>query len=253
MSTKRTNPWVINPQPNPQATLRLFCLPYAGGGIAPFRAWSRELPATIDVCLVQLPGRETRLSEPAINQLERLLELLVPQMQPWLDRPYAVFGHSMGAVIGFELVRTLMQQGQPAPAHLFVSGRRAPHLPETRALVHMLPDAEFVPALQQRYNAIPELILQEPELLALFLPTLRADFTLIETYRYVGSPPLPCPLTVFGGLADPVVTQEELAAWHEHTSSAFAVRMFPGDHFFLNSTRSALLGAIAHPLIRTTG
>ena len=246
--TTTTQRWISRPTPRSEARLRLFCLPYAGGGMAPFRPWVERLPADIELCLVQLPGRETRMRESPYTVLDDLVDDLVEAIDPLLDRPYALFGHSMGAWIGFALARQLRSSGQPEPAHLLVSGRRAPHIPEADAPLHPLPDAAFVAALVRRYNGIPRALLEDVELLRLFLPTLRADLTMIETYRFVETPPLDCPITAYGGWEDGRATQVDLAAWGEVTRGAFELQMFPGGHFFIQTEREALLATITGAL-----
>ncbi len=244
--------WVIRPRPRPRARLRLFCFPYAGGGASIYRAWAGELPQEIEVCAVQLPGRETRLDEQPFDRLPPLVEALALSLEPHLNPPFAFFGHSMGALISFELARRLRALNRPAPAHLFVSGRIAPQLQRRRPPVHALPEPEFVEQVQ-RLNGTPDAVLQHKELRELVLPLLRADFAINETYGYSSEPPLACPISAFGGLEDDRATQEELAAWQLQTRDAWALHMFPGDHFFLRSTQAALLQALSHDLRRLTG
>lgn len=237
-SPQNPNPWVLCPRPNPQARLRLFCLPYAGTGAAIYRLWVNDLPATVELCAVQLPGRETRLSEPAATDLAVLAPALADGLQPLFDRPFAIFGHSLGALIGFELTRLLHQRNQ-RPMHFFPSGRIAPHLPPPHPPIHHLPEPEFIAQIQERYdNTIPHPVLKEPDLLALLLPTLRADMTIHETYAFaaVGTGPvLTCPVTTFGGQMDRNVSLDALEAWSRHTRGPFAVHILSGGHFFLSN------------------
>lgn len=240
-------PWLLCPRPRPQARLRLFAIPYAGRGPSLFRAWTEQLPDDVELCLIHLPGREQRFSEPACTRLETLLDHLIPALCPWLDRPWAVFGHSMGALIGFELARRLMHQQRQAPLHLFVSGYPAPHLARPASLLYTLPDAALKEALQGS-GGTPKEILAHPELLDLLLPTLRADVTLCATYHYQAGEPLSCPLSVFGGWADRMVAPETLDAWQQQTTAACTVKLFPGDHFFLHREETALVDALGHDL-----
>lgn len=231
--------------------MRLFCFPYAGRGASLFYSWSKDLPGEIEVCPVQLPGRENRLREEAYSSLPELIPILVAALTPYLDRPYAFFGHSMGALIAFELARYL-QQGtrRSVPVHLFVSGHRAPHLSLRDRQASRLPEAEFIEALR-RLQGTPEEVFAHPELLALLLPLLRADFSLCETYTYTFSRPLSCPITAFGGLQDQETARAALSAWREHTSSSFRVRFFPGGHFFLEQEQKALLNVLAQDIFST--
>lgn len=178
-----TSSWLTCSSPNHQAILRLLCFPYAGGGANIFRTWQDNLPTTVEVCPVQLPGRERRLLEPPFTDLRFLVEAAARALLLYLDRPFAFFGHSMGATISFELARHLRQEKNVKPVHLFVSGRRAPQLPERHASTYDLPGAEFLEELR-RLKGTPKEVLEHPELMELMLPLLRADFELIQTYQY---------------------------------------------------------------------
>lgn len=241
--------WVTCPQPRPDARLRLFCLPHAGGGASTYYPWTRRMPADIEVCPVQLPGRETRVKEEPLTQLPALVHEMAPALLPHLDRPFALFGHSMGALLGFELTRHLREK-DIRPVHLFASAHRAPHLPDREPPVHKLPEPEFLEELR-RLNGTPEEVLQDDELREIVVPVLRADFEVCETYTYQASEPLDCPITALGGLADDSVNRAELEAWGQHTRSSFSARMFPGDHFYLNSARPFLLQIVARELLST--
>jgi medium-chain acyl-[acyl-carrier-protein] hydrolase len=232
------SPW-FSLYPNPQAHVRLFCFPYAGGGTIGYRQWSAHL-LNLELILVQLPGRERRLSESAFTDLNTLVETIAIEIQPYCDRPFAFFGHSMGGLTAFELTRSLRRHHQPQPLHLLISGCRAPHLPPIHPPLHTLSDTDFIQELR-RYNGTPEAVLTNAELMQLFLPTLRADFTAIETYRHAAEPFLDRPITVFGGLQDAEVNPEDLGAWQMHTTSNFTQHMLPGDHFFLHSSQALLL------------
>jgi medium-chain acyl-[acyl-carrier-protein] hydrolase len=222
--------------------LRLFCFPYAGAGASVFRIWANHLP-TIEVFSIQPPGRETRLREPCFTKLDSFIQALLPDLLPYLDSPFAFFGHSMGALISFELARQLQRSRHQTPVHLFVSGRRAPHLPEIDPPLHQLPKPDFLQNLQS-YNGTPASVLQNSDLMDLFLPILRADFALIETYKYRAESPLGCPISSFGGIQDSKVSLDALSAWRDQTSSTFTLQMFPGDHFYLNRQPESLLATI---------
>jgi len=235
--------WLHVPAARPGARLRLYCIPYAGGGSAVYRDWPSQLDARVEVRTIVLPGRERRFVEPALSSVLELADLLVPALLPVLDPPFAIFGHSMGAMLGFELACRLTSAGRP-PVHMLASGARAPHLRDHGPQFHAMPDADFVASVGG-LGGTPAELLEHEELLRLMLPTLRADFTAAETYRSPTGRPLPCPITAFGGDRDPLVGRVDLDGWSSHTAGGFGVHMLPGDHFFLHTARAELL-----PLVR---
>lgn len=245
--TALASAWVVNPVPRPGASWRLFCFPYAGGSASLYNAWSPYLPPTVDVCAIQLPGRENRLFEPPLADLPALVETLAQVLSPYLTMPCAFFGHSMGALIGFELARYLWAREHFVPARLFVSAHRAPQLPGRRPALHTLPDADLLLELQ-RFQGASMAVFEEEELMELMLPAVRADFTLCETYGYTEGPPLVCPISVFGGRSDRDISYTDLAGWREQTSKGFTLRVLPGDHFFLHGQRAAVLQSICADL-----
>ena len=239
--------WIACRKPIPQARLRLFCFPYAGGGVSIFRAWSDGLPADVEVCPVQLPGRGTRLMEPPFTRLSPLIQALAEGLFPLLDKPFAFFGHSLGALVSFELARQLRRHYAVQPVRLFISADRAPQIPNRDSPVHSLPEGEFLVELR-RLKGTPREVLEDEELRQIMLPLLRADFAVYETYGYLTEPPLNCPISAFGGLQDHRVSRGDLEAWRDQTSVSFSLRMFPGDHFFLNTTQPALLRVLSQEL-----
>ncbi|HZF41201.1 MAG TPA: thioesterase domain-containing protein [Blastocatellia bacterium] len=239
--------WLLFPRSNPQARIRLFCFPYAGGGSAVYRRWPAELPGNIEVGLIQLPGRETRLREKPLTEITYIIEHLAQSLRPYLDKPFAFFGHSMGAIISFELARHLRWVHQVEPERLFVSGRRAPQLPISDPIIYDLPDQEFLAEII-RLNGTPITVLENQELMRLMLPLLRADFTACQTYRYVHEPPLQCPITAFGGLEDAAANRERLDAWRAQTMNSFSLFMLPGDHFFIKTTKDEILPIVGKTL-----
>jgi medium-chain acyl-[acyl-carrier-protein] hydrolase len=238
------NSWVSIPQPNSKSKIRLFCFPYAGGGATAFYAWGKQLPIEIELCKVLLPGRETRLKEPLFTDLAALVTALANGLLPYLDRPFALFGHSMGALVAFELSRHLGHREHKLPDHLFISGHRAPHLPDSLPPLRNLSDNEFIRQLRH-YGGTPEAVFQDRELLDIFMPILRADFTILETYQHNFGSPLNCPITAFGGLCDPIANCIEIEAWREHTTKQFCSHFFSGGHFFISQHQSALLRHIS--------
>lgn len=243
------SPWLVFPNPSPNATVRLFCFPYAGGGTAVYNAWARQLPSSIELCSVRLPGRESRLGERPFVTLDGLLPPLLKALRPYLDQPFAFFGHSMGALLSFELTRRLRQLGAPLPSMLFMSGFRAPHLPAARAPLHHLSEADFIAGLR-RLGGTPSTVFDHPELLELVLPALRADFELVETYRHVAQPPLHIPITALGSQNDAIVSVPQLAAWQEHTTAVFSSHIFPGDHFYIHTETVSLLNVLVEALTK---
>ena len=237
-----TPSYFICPRPTPQAHSRLFCFPYAGGGVPLFRNWPAGLPG-IEVWVANLPGRGSRFREEPPTSMPVLVEALAGWLAAHGDsRPFAFFGHSMGARVAFELARELRRQGEALAAQLLVSACPAPQLPRGRP-VHTLPKDALLAELERR-KGIPQTVLAERELMELLLPTLRADLTLYETAVYSSEPPLQLPIAAFGGRDDPLVDHEALAAWAEQTTGSFEMSFFAGDHFFLRTAEEQLLSAI---------
>ncbi len=241
------DPWIAFHKPRPQARLRLFCLPFAGGGAISYREWSAEMPEEIEVMPVQLPGRERRLREQPFTRMDLLIDALSVAMAPYLDKPFAIFGHSMGAAIGYEWARRLERDHGPTPVKILVSARRAPHLSNTDKH-YLLPDDEFCDHLREM-NGTPVEVLANPELMQLLLPLLRGDFELNDTHEPQLQPLLACPVTVYGGLEDVEVSRSDLSAWQDVTTGKYKLRMFAGDHFFLHDGRASLIGAVAEDLL----
>ena len=241
------NKWLAFYRPKPLARISLFCFPYAGSGPVVFQSWAQRLPETIDVLPVQLPGRGSRLAEPRFTNIRPLVEAVAEGLRPHFVRPFAFFGHSMGALVSFELARLLRRNGQTQPTHLFVSGCNAPQLPLTRRPIYNLPADEFLEELRGMNGTAPE-VLEHSELMQLMLPIIRDDFTVCQTYSYSPEPPFEHPISAFGGLEDPDVTQAGISAWREQTSSKFSMEMIVGDHFFIHSALPRVLRTIAATL-----
>ncbi len=225
----------------------MFCFPYAGGGASIYRGWASSLPADVEVCPVQLPGRESRLREPPFNSSAPMVAALAEGLQPYLDMPFVFFGHSMGAVVAFELSRELRRRGRALPLHLFVGGRSAPHLPAREEPIHDLPEPEFLEKLRE-LNGTPEEVLQHEELMRLLIPILRADFAVNENYTYTEEEPFDFGISASGGLGDVEAPREDIEAWGRHTRGRFRLRMLPGDHFFIHGSRDLVLEAVSRDL-----
>ena len=247
MATPALTSWLAFYKRKPQATLQLFCFPYAGGSALIYRNWAERLPPAVELCLVQLPGRGSRIHESPFKQMQPLVEAAARGLSAFLEKPFAFFGHSMGAVISFELARLLRREHAVEPIHLFISGRTAPHLPDAEAPTYALPEEEFLANLR-KLEGTPREVLENPELMKFMQPLLRADFETTQTYIYRAEPPLNCPISVFGGLKDPNTGLEVLEAWRQHTTGTFSAHMFPGNHFFINTESQTILQVIAQKL-----
>lgn len=238
--------WLSLRNPDPGAKVRLFCFPYAGGGEAAYRTWQQNTPCPLAVIPVQLPGRGSRLAEPPFTRLRPLVLALSEALASEMDGRFAFFGHSMGGLIAFELARQLRREGKPLPVHLFISAKCCPtnteELPSSE-----LSDTQLIDILRS-YEGTPEEVLQDPELMSLLLPAIRADMELCKTYVCEAEPPLPCRITVFGGLEDHVSRRPGLEAWREYTSAPFALRMFPAGHFFIKKWERSVLEVICRDL-----
>lgn len=234
-------------EPRPNAVCRLICFPYAGGGASVFRQWHKLLPADIEVAGIQLPGRETRYSDPRPDDLAALARQSALENRHLFDKPFVLYGHSMGSLIAFEVARALRQEGPVDMLRgLIVSGARAPDDPFQEPPIHDLAEPEFIEELR-KLNGISEQVLNHKDLLRLVLPTLRADFRWVETYRCSAQAPLDVPLAAYGGEQDNI-PRDDLALWARHTTSAFQARMLPGDHFFIQSSFELLMTHLANDL-----
>ncbi|GAA3486533.1 thioesterase II family protein [Streptomyces cremeus] len=242
-----TNPWIARLRPASSGGLRLICFAHAGGGAATFRGFAQDLPEDIDLCVVRLPGRESRLREPPVRKMGELVGLLGDALEELLDVPYGLFGYCSGALTGFELARYLRDTGLRPPAALFACACPSPALVLRGSGVHELskPDlADHLAAL----GIVPDTILNTPGLLDMFEPSVRADYEVYETGEYVEAAVLDLPVSVFGATEDPSTTVPTLLGWREETSQDFSLRLFPGDHGFFDKDRRVLTAAVAAEL-----
>jgi medium-chain acyl-[acyl-carrier-protein] hydrolase len=233
------NAWASCPRPCLGAETRLFCLPYAGSGASIYRDWPKTLAPGIEVWPVHLPGRERRISESPLTSIQAIADHATPGLIPLLDRPYAFFGHSMGALISFEVTRALRRAGHSMPRALLVSGFGGPHCGDRRPPIHHLPDDEFKEAIQV-LNGTPPDVIANVELMDLLLPLLRADFQAVETYDFTEEPPFDLPIRVYCGRDDHETPVEQLAQWDRHTTAGSRVTLFDGDHFYLRQSGAEL-------------
>ena len=223
---------------------RLYCFPHGGGSVAEYVRWARDLPG-VELYGVQVPGRGTRLQERAFTRMDPLVTALVEQNV--FTAPYAFFGHSLGALVAYEVTRELRRAGRRLPDRLVLSGYPAPSLPRVDPPVHVLPDDALIAEVSRRHGGLPDAVLEDPELRALVVGALRADYEILETYAWRDEPALLTPITVFGGREDRV-TKEALAAWESHTSGGVTVRRLPGGHFYHRDQRAALLRLLSGAL-----
>ncbi|MGI5472202.1 thioesterase II family protein [Streptomyces sp. CA-132043] len=236
-----TGAWIRRFHPAPDAVTRLVCFPHAGGSASYFFPVSQALSPEIDVLAVQYPGRQDRRSEPCIDDIGRLAEALLPELLRWADRPLTLFGHSMGASLGFEVARKLEERGATVLG-LFASGRRAPSRFRDER-VHLRTDDQLL-ADMTRLSGTDAAVLGDPEIVRMILPAVRSDYKAAESYRFPGGPKLAAPVIALTGDADPQVTLDEAEAWREHTDGSFELKVFPGGHFYLNSQAAQLLEVI---------
>ena len=239
------NKWISRPKEQPHAKLRMFCFPYAGSGASVFYKWPPSFSAEIEICAIKLPGRESRFNEKPYRRITKLAEDLASEILSLFDKPFLFFGHSIGAHICFHLVRHLRRHNLPCPIHLFISGARAPHIPETDpdALHYKMDDNKFINKLIE-LGGMAEELLQSRELLDLLLPILRADIEMLNTIEYTEEDPLDCSISSFGGLFDPKISRDDAEAWSKHTCSEFRLAMIPGEHLFINTHREQLINLI---------
>jgi surfactin synthase thioesterase subunit len=231
--------------------MRLLCLPYSGGSAMFYARWRRLLPSWTDVRPVEWPGRGARMDEPLATDPRALASQLAIELRSQLDVPYALFGHSLGALIAFELAHSLLDRGAPAPAILFASGAEAPAVRDGSKWRLPLSDEELLKELRN-LRGTPDEALSNAELMRSALPVLRADFLMCGAYVYRPRHPLPCPMHVFGGVDDDT-SHKSLQAWRQETSAEFTLHMLPGHHFFIHTQQAELIDLIGAALARQSG
>lgn len=238
-----TDQWLLCRVPRPAALIRLYCFPHSGGSPGEYLRWADDLPG-IEVHGVQLPGRGSRLGEKPYTDMRELVAALAAELP--VRAPYAFFGHSLGALVAYELARTLRERGG-GPGHLIVSAYQAPHLPRQRPPLHALPDAELLEAVLTDNADLPAELRDDPDFVEGVLTAYRADLTVVETYRPTSGPPLPIPITVLGGIDDDGGVGL-LADWRTHTTARFVLHLLPGGHFYLRQERASVLRLIDQTL-----
>ncbi|MCF2856605.1 alpha/beta fold hydrolase [Pseudoalteromonas sp. SMS1] len=231
-----TNKLFLIPKPNPAATLRVFCFPYAGGAPSIFMSWVDQLPAHVELVAVQLPGRGSRLMEPAHASMSAIIDELNIYQPFFSQKPCVFFGHSLGSRIAFEFAKNLHIKNRALPLKIIASASRAPHLKSNKKPFYHLPDADFIAQLKS-LNGTPKEILESSELMALFLPLLRADFEIADCYQ-AAVHTLPVPIDILYGLDDIDITPEQIDAWQTLSAHPITKSPFNGDHFFINALSS---------------
>ncbi|WP_406637063.1 thioesterase II family protein [Amycolatopsis sp. WGS_07] len=241
---EKSSRWLRRFHASDDAAVRLVCLPHAGGSATAYFPFSRaaaEGGLDADVIAVQYPGRQDRRDEPCFDDLAAMADVIADDLGPWIDRPVALFGHSMGATLGYEVARRLEARGT-RPLGLFASACPAPSVPRSE-YVHELGDDGLIAALKE-ISGTGSAVFGDDELLRMVLPAIRGDYTAVETYRAEPGLTLDCPIQVLIGAGDPVVDLAETDAWHEHTSGHCAVKVLPGGHFYLNAQLEAVLTTV---------
>lgn len=237
-------------RPEPRATIRLFCFPYAGSGASVFARWRTRFAVDTEIFPVQLPGRENRISEPVPVTVHELAAQATEALRPMFDRKFAFFGHSLGSLVAYEIACNLQRTGYRMPEQLIASGHRAPTVPCPHEPTWELPDSEFRKRVLE-LNGTPKEVFEHPELLQLLMPLLRADFRLDECYTWAPNhKPLACPITAIGGRNDGDVSEADLKAWSHVTECEFEYAMNNGDHFFIHSEFDWLVRTVGQVLRR---
>lgn len=246
------NKWLAPPRKLDNPKFNLFTLPYAGGGASIYYGWTQPLAdQSIQLYPIQLPGRENRLGEAPISDYRVLVNQITDGIQDELNTPYALFGHSMGAALAYELTCELAQRDLPLPKHLFVSGRNAPHVPWPLENMDNLSDDAFIQKISKLFGNISEAVLKEPELLEIITPILRADFNILDGYQHLEKPQLACPITVFNGTDDEWTDLESTQSWNRYTQAKFSYQSMEGSHFFINTKTQAVIDIIARAMHET--
>lgn len=237
---------------NNNARYRLYCFPYAGGGAMAFRSWSMLFSDDIEVCAIQLPGRENRINESSMTDIYEIsrriaYEIIENQVR---DKPFAFLGHSMGSLVSFEVVRYLRMRGYQLPGHIFLSSMNAPENTEINRYIHRLPDDEFIELINS-LNGTPKEFFNDSRIQELFLPILRSDFKAVELYKYNSEEPFSVPITVLGGEDDKLISIQGLKRWRRETNSTFSLKLFQGDHFyFQNKSGREVINYVTKCLLR---
>jgi len=235
--------WYLEYKKNHHATIRLFCFHHSGGSASGYYPWIDHLSPHIEMITIQLPGRENRFGEPLNNNLKDIVAELSKRFVDYKDKPFILFGHSLGALMSFEFAKSIKQLYSIFPSHMIISATKAPHLPFRMKHLSQL-DNQALKEHLKIYNGIDERILEDDELLDLFLPIIKSDFSICESYHFLESKPFPCDILALSGDQDETVTPEEILAWKKYTEGKFEHLSFPGKHFFIKDHQKKILEII---------
>jgi medium-chain acyl-[acyl-carrier-protein] hydrolase len=235
--------WFLTQNPRPDAQFRLFCFPYAGGSAAAYAAWGKLIPPNVELVAIQPPGRANRMNEKLLTSVEQMADQISQVIAPLLDRPYVIYGHSLGAAVSFEFLHKLHERRLPPPIRYFCGARRAAHNAPRIPPIHDYPLEQFKSELRDSYGT-SEMILNNPELMEIFAPILRTDFAAAYAYRRRPLVKLECEVSAFCGAADDKVLFEDMVGWQEHFTKAVDFKVFEGGHMFLDENREAVIDAV---------
>ncbi|BBM00791.1 thioesterase II family protein [Microbulbifer sp. GL-2] len=238
-----SNHWLVQPRKRHDAEIRVFCLPYAGGGVGTYIGWAKELSLGAEMNAIQLPGRGSRIFEPPFTTMEALIEEMVPEIEPYLDRPYIIFGHSLGSRVGLELIYQLKIRGNPEPLRFIASGSLPPSKKLHRSSISDLPREEFLTQVR-KFGGMTDDIFNNKELISLLLPALRADFSIADTYKFNRRKLFNCSISVFGSNKDNNVPMSRLSEWGQYFKSIPEIYQFPGKHFFIETHADIVLNQL---------
>ncbi|WP_196137568.1 thioesterase II family protein [Aliikangiella sp. G2MR2-5] len=245
-----TSKWFLTPQRILDPQLRVFCFPYAGGSASTYIPWAKKLPYNVELVAVQPPGRSSRILEEPYTDMNELITSLFPEFVNLTDKPYILFGHSLGSRVAFELAKKCLQEKVNLPLHFFASGSRAPFIPCREEPIYNLPDNEFVDRLRT-LNGTPAEVLQNKELMELCIPLLRSDFKIADTYLANTETVIPLSASVLSGTNDIEITSEDLNAWKKVFSKIDELKYIEGDHFFIESNRDSVIDFVNSTINKT--
>lgn len=244
------SPWVVIPRPVPPGRIKLVCIHHAGGGASAYRSWVRRLKSEVELQLVQLPGREERQREAPLTSADAVLTELVRALKPTLNGTYAIFGHSLGALLAYALVIRCQATAElPLPSHIFISGAPPPRKGDAAEVAPLQRDEDLLRHLR-KLGGTPEVLLNTPKIRDAILPAIRADSLLCHELTRIKASPLDVPVTVLRGVNDPIMSARDAADWSAFSTKGVELLAFPGGHFFVQSAQQDVLAAVARVLAR---
>jgi len=243
MVRRLKNKWCVIPRPNPTADIKLICIPYAGGSASIYIPWINYLPHNVELVIIQPPGRSSRISETPLDNMSKLINEMGLVLPKILNKPYILFGHSLGSKIAFEIIRKSTSLHIPHPMFFIASGSAGPQKKNNRDITYNLNDDEFISKLEEM-DGTPKDVINNKELMSIVLPTLKADFKISETYQFTGNKYFNIPLSVLGGEYDVDINLDDLKLWQYFFNSTSEITIFSGGHFFINSHKEEVLEKI---------